>query len=109
MREFSVSLGTRLKTPWPCDGENEGMDDALLNVLLEDARALGPVTWANTGVPVLGARFNVKAEDARRALEEGQAIFQDALRAIGIEDPLDLVSIELKEVDPEQAAAKLPV
>lgn len=108
MREFSVDLTTRLETP-PGSSREEAAEWAsqLLSALEGDRRALGPVTWGHFDPPILGAKFDVEAEDADFALREARSIFQRAMRKIGRRDPLDLVEIQVEEVAPEEAAASV--
>lgn len=110
MREFSVDLTARLQAP-PGNSREEAAERAseLLSVLEDDARALGPVTWGHFDPPILGAKFNVEAQDANAALARARDIFAEALMAIGYGEPLDLIEIQVEEVDPDGASAYEPV
>lgn len=106
MREFSVDLTARLPAP-PGSSRVEAAERAsdLLSALEDHGRALGPVAWGHFDPPILGARFNVQAQDADVALEQAKAIFADALRSIGHQGPLDLIEIQVEEVEPGGAAS----
>ena len=105
VREYSICLDVRLEP----SSYYEDLTCDLLDILLEDARALGPVTHADTSIPVVGARFNVQAEDAVQAMEEARTILTDALRGLGIQPPLEIVYAELEEYVEEEAACLEPV
>lgn len=70
-----------------------------------DQRALSPVTWGHFDPPHLGARFNVQAPSANAAMERATAIFTDALRAIGLYDPLASITVLAVEEVEEEACA----
>lgn len=110
MREFSVDLTARLRTP-PGSTREEAAEKAseLLSALEADARALGPVAWAHFEPPILGARFNVDATDANTALERAKQVFAEVLRTIGYRQPFELVEIQVEEAHPDEAAALEPV
>ena len=99
MREFSICMDVRLEP----SSYHEDLALDLIRALEEDARALGPVTSGDAEARVVSARFNVQAPDAVQALEEARAVLADALRALGIKQPLDIVAVELEEYVEEEA------
>lgn len=114
MREFSVEVTVHFQRPIG-NSREEAADYAekLLTALEDDSRvlgegdqrALGPVTWGYFDPPYLGARFNVQAPSANAAIERATAIFTDALRVIGLYDPLASITVLAVEEVEEEACA----
>lgn len=103
VREFSVGLTARICVS-PGSNIDEAADKAaeLLDVLEEDPRAMGPVTWCNADPPTVGARFNVHADTAEAALTRAREILADATDRVGLGRHLDLIEVEIEEFHEEE-------